>query len=50
MSFFRTIRGNPLKKLNLKPNAIDIDAPMAKDYGLIDEILEPEKKNAGPAL
>jgi ATP-dependent Clp protease protease subunit len=43
--------GQPIEKIELETERDRyLTAPMAKDYGLIDEILEPEKKNAGPAL
>lgn len=43
--------GQPVEKIELETERDRyLTAPMAKDYGLIDEVLEPEKKNVGPAL
>jgi ATP-dependent Clp protease protease subunit len=43
--------GQPVEKIELETERDRyLTAPMAKEYGLIDEVLEPEKKNVGPAL
>jgi ATP-dependent Clp protease protease subunit len=43
--------GQPVEKIELETERDRyLTAPMAKDYGLIDEVLEPEKKSAGPGL